>query len=261
MRPEQGGGGEDVGRPVDHRPATDDSQLRQQRQQPEQRRELVHPHLLRVPDQHRRDGREGGREQPGPPVVQLPSQLVEHRDHERPGDQRGEPDGELAVTERADRQPQHEVVERRLTIPLVQVLEQVVQRESRLMDGDRLVEPDPTWDGESQRQPREDQAPEDEQRGVMADVRFAPSRQAAARAEQLSFVRTAEPLKQRSCWLPLRRLDRLQAQCLLHATESPATLTEVRRCEWEFRMLTGRCRAGSVRARAQARPARAGARR
>jgi hypothetical protein len=44
----------------------------------------------------------------------------------------------------------------------------------------------------------------------MAGVRFAPSRQAAARAEQLRLVRTAKPLKQRSGWLPLRRLDRLQ---------------------------------------------------
>ena len=198
MRPEQRGGGEDVRRPVEHRAVADHAQLRQQREQPEQRRELVHPHLLRVPDEQRRDGGERGRDQTRAAVVELAPELVEHRDHERPGDQRRQPDGEFPVAERADRQPQRQVVERRLAVAVVQVLEQVVQRQARLVDADRLVEPDPARHGQAQRQSREDQPAEDEQRGVVAGVRLTPSRKAAARAEQLRLVGTAEALKQRS---------------------------------------------------------------
>ena len=106
MRPQDAGGGEDVGGPIAHARVANDPQLGQQRQQPEQGREFVHPDLLRVPDQHRR----GGGDQAGPAVVQLPAQLIEHGDYERSGDQRGEPDGELAVAEHADGQPQRQVV-------------------------------------------------------------------------------------------------------------------------------------------------------
>ena len=71
----------------------------------------------------------------------LPEQ-VERRDHERPGDQRREPDGQLAVAERAHGQPERDVVQRRMAIPVLQVLEHVVEAEVRLVDADRLVEPD-----------------------------------------------------------------------------------------------------------------------
>jgi hypothetical protein len=110
VRPKKRGGGKDVSRPVEHRAVTYRSQLRQQSEKAEERHELVHPHLLRVPDEHRRDGGERGRDQTCTAVVQLSSQLVERRYHERPRDQRGEPDGKLAVAEHTDGQPERQVV-------------------------------------------------------------------------------------------------------------------------------------------------------
>ena len=140
--PQQRSGREDVRRPVDPARVADRTQLRPQRKQAEQRHERVHPGLLRVPDQQRRGGAEGGGDQARATVVQLPAEQVERRDNERTGDQRREPDGHLAVAERAHGQPEGDVVQRRMAIPELQVLEHVVEAEVRLVDADRLVEPD-----------------------------------------------------------------------------------------------------------------------
>ena len=91
-----------------------------------------------------------------------------------------------------------QVVQGRLAVAVVKVAEQVVQRKARLMDADRLVEPDPPRHGQAQRQSREDEPGEDEQGGVVARVRLTPSREAATRAEELSLVITPQTPKERS---------------------------------------------------------------
>ena len=172
--------------------------------------ELVHPHLLRVPDEQRRDGGEGGCQQAGAAVVELASELVEHGDRERSGDQRRKPDGKFAVAEDPDRQPQRQVVERRLAVAVVEADEQVVQREARLVDADRLVEPDPARHGQAQHEPRRRSAPARMSSAVSAaGVRLASSRQAATRAEQLGLLGTTNAPENASPRIPLYRFDRL----------------------------------------------------
>ena len=53
-------------------------------------------------------------------------------------------------------------MQRRDAIAVVEVAEQIVQRQVRLMDADRLVEPDPPRDDQAQDEADDDQAPEDQ---------------------------------------------------------------------------------------------------
>jgi hypothetical protein len=85
-----------------------------------------------------------------------------------------------------------------MAVAVVQVAQQVVQRKVRLVDADRLVEPDPPRHGQSQCQPPDNESGKDEKGGVAARVRLAPSREASTRSEELSLASTAEPPNQRS---------------------------------------------------------------
>ena len=177
VRPQQRSRGEDVRRPVAHARVADRPQLRPQGEQPEQLHEGVHPGFLRVPDQQRRGGAEGGRDQAGAAVVELAPEQVERGDRERAGDDRRDPHRQLAVAERLHGQPQHHVVQRRMAIAVLQVLEQVVEAQVRLVDADRLVEPDPARDRQAQRQPGCGDRGQDRQRDF---ARWCPARRAVA---------------------------------------------------------------------------------
>ncbi len=102
------------------------------------------------------------------------------------------------MAERADGEPQHQVVQGRLAVAEVQGAEQIVQREARLVNADRLVQPDPPRHRQAQPQSDQDHRGEDEQRGLAAGVRLTPSREAALRAEQVSLMGTAQAPEGRS---------------------------------------------------------------
>ena len=253
MGPQQRRRGEDVGRPVAHARVADRPQLRPQREQPEQRHERVHPRLLRVPDQQRGGGAERGGDQAGAAVVELAPEQVERRDHERPRDDRREPDGQLAVAERPHGQPEHQVVQRRVAVAVLQVLEHVVEAQVGLVDADRLVEPDAARHGQAQRQPGGGDAGQDEQRPMLRRrVRLAARGEPAARAEQLGLARAAEAPPERPPRVRFQRLDRLHGA-------SGATLPAVTAGARE-RAVRGRLPRGPRAPRAVRRPAEGRAR-
>jgi hypothetical protein len=126
------------------------------------------------------------------------AEQVEGGDHEGPRNQRREPDGQLAVAEHAHGQPEHQVMERRVPVAVLEVLEHVVQAQVRLMDADRLVEPDSPRHGQAQREPGGDDAGQDEQSDPPARVRLATGRELAARPEEVGFAGAAEAAPERS---------------------------------------------------------------
>ena len=85
-----------------------------------------------------------------------------------------------------------------MAVPVLQVLEQVVEAQVRLVDADRLVEPDPARHRQAQRQRAERDPEQDPERDVAGRVRLAAPGHAALRAEQLGLAGAAEPPPERS---------------------------------------------------------------
>ena len=122
---------------------------------------------------------------------------VERGDHERPGDQRRDPDGELAVAERTDRQPQRQVVERRVAVAVLQVLNRSCSDRCAwwmLIASSSQI---PRGTARRSASPARMITAEDEAGGLEARVRLAASREPPSRAEQLGLVRTAKASEER----------------------------------------------------------------
>jgi hypothetical protein len=139
VRPHGQRGGDGMKRPVDGAAVPDGPGGTQHRERAEQRDQLVAGRVLAEPDDDRRDGRQQRRHDRRAAVEELARQPRGDSDQQHAGDQRREPDREVAVSGHTDDAPLDHRLQRRLHATMGEAREQPVERQVGLVEEPDLL--------------------------------------------------------------------------------------------------------------------------